>query len=370
MRPGAEWTLIAAEPATTRTLFVGYACILAAIPAICGLIGGQVFGLGNFIVHFHPPLVASVISAVVGYCLALASVFLIGLIINMLAPSFDGEKNQIQAMKVAVYSSTAGWVAGVFSLFPPLGIIAVLAGLYGLYLLYTGLPRVMKSPPEKSLGYTVVTILCAIVVSIVAGAVAAAITAPMLMGGLLASASQSSTMFHANGHGTNLAGMQAAASAAAAGPRVGGTVTAVDPDALKALLPDQVGGMPRTELTAESTGAAGVASSNAEAVYAKGDTRIRLRLTDMAAMGALAGMAGAMGIESARETATGYEKIGKVDGRLTTESWDNTAKTGKVSVLVAERFMVQAEGTAPSVEVLKAAVGAVPPEHLASLAKG
>jgi len=86
-------------------------------------------------------------------------------------------------------------------------------------------------------------------------------------------------------------------------------------------------------------------------------------------MGAFAGLAGAMGVQSSKQTATGYEKVGKVDGRLTTEDWDNSGKSGKYGVLVANRFMVEAEGAAPSIDVLKAAVAAVGPDRLEALAK-
>ena len=41
----------------------------------------------------------------------------------------------------------------------------LLGGLYSLYLLYLGLMRVMKSPPDKAVGYAVVVVLVAIVVS-------------------------------------------------------------------------------------------------------------------------------------------------------------------------------------------------------------
>jgi hypothetical protein len=97
---------------------------------------------------------------------------------------------------------------------------------------------------------------------------------------------------------------------------------------------------------------------------------VTVTVTDMAAMGALAGMAGAMGVESSKETSTGYEKVGKVDGRFTTEEWDRSAKTGKYGVLVANRFMVQAEGSAASIDDLKAAVAAVGPDRLEALARG
>jgi hypothetical protein len=61
-------------------------------------------------------------------------------------------------------------LVGVFALIPALGILGIL-GLYGLYLLYVGLPVLMKSPKEKSVGYTVAVIIASIVIFIVIGAV-------------------------------------------------------------------------------------------------------------------------------------------------------------------------------------------------------
>ena len=39
MKPAAEWDVIDGEPATVGGLYTGYACILAAIPAIASVIG-------------------------------------------------------------------------------------------------------------------------------------------------------------------------------------------------------------------------------------------------------------------------------------------------------------------------------------------
>src|SRR2546425_683377 len=91
---------------------------------------------------------------------------------NALAPSFGGQKNQVQALKVSAYSSTAAWVVGVVGIFPNVGILAIL-GLYSLYLLWAGLPVCMKSPKEKATAYTIVVILVGIVLYFVIGAVAA-----------------------------------------------------------------------------------------------------------------------------------------------------------------------------------------------------
>ena len=85
-------------------------------------------------------------------------------VIDKLAPTFESKPNQIQALKLVAYASTASWVAGVFNIIPVLSILGILGGLYSIYLFYLGLPVLMKSPPEKAMGYTVVVIICAIVI--------------------------------------------------------------------------------------------------------------------------------------------------------------------------------------------------------------
>ena len=172
LRPTAEWGLIAAEPATVAGLFRGYAVPLAAIGPVCTVVGKLVFGSGlPGVAVYRPNPVGLILAELLAYGLALLSVFVLGLLIEALAPSFDGTKDRLQAMKVAVYSSTASWIGAAFNLVPVLGIIGVLLSLYGLYLLYRGLPVVMRAPEGKALGYTAVTVLAYIVLAVVAGLV-------------------------------------------------------------------------------------------------------------------------------------------------------------------------------------------------------
>lgn len=170
LSPRQEWPVIDTEPATTGSLYMGYIIPLAAIPVIAQFIGATVFGASAFGITVRVPFGTGLTSAVVRYVLSLAGVWVLGFIIDALAPSFGGTKNSIQALKVAAYASTASWLAGIFMLVPALGILGLL-GLYSLYLLYLGLPVLMKSPQEKSMGYTVVVIVCAIVLFVVIGAV-------------------------------------------------------------------------------------------------------------------------------------------------------------------------------------------------------
>jgi hypothetical protein len=177
MKPAAEWDVIDGEPATVGGLYIGYACILAAIPAIATLIQMALF--------LHNPILGVVI-AVLGYIASLVGVFVMALIIDALAPSFGAQKSQIQALKLTVYSYTASWVAGILNIVPILGILAGLAGLYGLYILYLGLPKLMKSPADKTVGYFVVSIVVAIVVNIIIGFIIAAVTTAMMVSAVAA----------------------------------------------------------------------------------------------------------------------------------------------------------------------------------------
>lgn len=378
MRPKAEWEVVSHEPATTQGLILGYAAILAAIPAIARVISGLMPHC-FFAVCYTPNPVFVVISAVVYYLLSLASVFVIGLIIDALAPSFGAEKDQVQAMKVAVYSWTAAWLAGIFIIIPWVGGLLTLVGLYSLYLLYLGLRGVMKSPDDKAVIYTVVVVVLAIVIFIVGGAIAGSVAAVgMITGGGLTTSTPgalSGTVHLGNGSidlGKLQAGAQQAEQQIRQSQQAGqnGKINAVDPNVLKALLPDNVAGAPRTEISAVTAGAAGMGGSDAEATYQNGDTHITLKVADIAAAGGLAALAGAVNVQEDRETATGYEKVHTVDGRLTTEKYDNQDKSGEYSVMVASRFLISAEGSGVTMDALKAAVASVGPDKLEALAHG
>ena len=56
--------------------------------------------------------------AILGYAITLAVTFVLALIVDALAPTFGGEKNFIQSLKLVAYSYTAAWVAGIFQLLP------------------------------------------------------------------------------------------------------------------------------------------------------------------------------------------------------------------------------------------------------------
>lgn len=175
MRPREEWRAIDGEATTAADLYRSYVLPLAAIGPVASLVGGQVFGvnLGPLGI-VRAPIGTAVTQAVVTYVLALIGTYVLALVIDALAPTFNGTKGNTQALKVAAYSSTAAWVAGIFGILPVLSILGIL-GVYSLYLLYLGLPVLMKAPQDRALTYSGAVVVVAIVVYAVIGLVASAI---------------------------------------------------------------------------------------------------------------------------------------------------------------------------------------------------
>jgi len=389
MTPKTEWPVIAAEPATVPDLYKNYIAILAAIPAIAGFIKGSLIGYGMFGVSYRTPIGTGITAAIVSYVLSLVLVYVVGLIIDALAPSFGGEKSAIQALKAAAYSYTASWVASIGVIVPGIGwLIALAGGIYGIYLLYLGLPATMKSPPEKAAGYTAVTIIIAIVLGWIVAIVVAGVagTGAMMSGAMHSSLGSTggeitidkdsslgkldawSKKMEAAGkqmetaQKTGDADAQGKALGAVMGAALGGgdQVEALGPDMLKPFVPETLGGLKRTAFSAERNGALGMQVSEAHATYSDGANRnLRLEVTDMGTAKGLMAMAGWAALDSSKETDHGYDKTYKQDGRLVHEEWDSQDKRGEFGIVLGERFSVKVSGNADSVNELKAAVASV-----------
>jgi Yip1-like protein len=174
LSPQPEWEVIDGEATTPRALYTGYIMPLAAIGPIANVIGYSVFGLrvpiGGTV--YRVPIGSAITSAIVTYMLTLVMVYVLSLIIDALAPTFGGTKSPIQALKVAAYSSTAAWIAGIFAIMPGLRMLGIL-GLYSIYLLYLGLPVLMKAPKDRAVAYTALVVVVEVVLFIVVGLVGA-----------------------------------------------------------------------------------------------------------------------------------------------------------------------------------------------------
>ena len=141
---------------------------LALIGPICGALGTLVFGLSFGVVgSYSVPVQTIATLAVVDYVLSVVGVFALSIVINALAPTFGGQRNDVQALKVAAYASTPWFVAGAFQLIPQLALVRILVSLYTIYLVFSGVPVVMKPAKDQAMGYAIVAVLGALVVALI-----------------------------------------------------------------------------------------------------------------------------------------------------------------------------------------------------------
>ena len=388
LKPKQTWPVIAAEPGDTASIYTSYVMILAAIGPICAFIGLSLVGIGGFGYGFRVPIFAGLMHMVVSYVLALVSVFVIALITDALAPTFGGIKNPLNALKLVAYSMTASFIGGVFHLLPALALLALLAALYGIYLFYTGLPTLMKCPPDKAAAYTVVVIVCGIVI----GAVFAAITSAIIGTGMMGMPGRTvggpggdvvvrmpggdvtidTSKMDAMAKKMEAAGKameqaQASGDQAAAGKAMGAMMGAISgsngvpipPQDLKALLPESLGDLKRESYEASGGSGMGIAASTAKASYAAGDKHVNLTVTDMGGLGGLAAVAGWANVTSDRETNDEVEKVYKQGNRTVHEQARKDGSSAEYTVILQNGVMVEARGDRVDLPALKKVVDGV-----------
>jgi hypothetical protein len=397
LTPKTEWPVIAAEPTTIPELYKGYIVPLAGFSAIMSFLRMSVIGVG----FWRMPVLTGLVYALVSFGLALVGFYVSGWIIDMLAPSFSGQRDRRQALKTAAYAFTPAAIGSVFGLLGGLGgLLHLAAAIWGIYLLYLGLPVMMRSPEDKAPGYTAAVVVCTILLGIVFGLVVAAVNPlhsynPFGMSGaamthedrraqavgqvadILAAAAQraqqqeaaertaaavpppatsapadvpASAAAGANGP-AGTAGMLAALGGAMAGNR---HVDPVDFHTLKALLPESLPGMQRTNAEGSTQGALGMQASSATADYrGDGGTRAQIKIVDASAVSGLLNAASSVAANTASESDAGFEKQTSIAGRSVHEKYESRSKHGELVAIVASRFSVFVTGDGVDVGTLE-----------------
>lgn len=378
LQPTAEWGKVEQEPATVQGIYAAWLIPLAALAVAAMVIGQTFFGVGvPGVLSFKVPLLDAIVRGVVQFAAILAMTYVMGLVIDALATNFGAQKNPLNAFKVAAYSGAAMLLAAVFQIIPALGILGLL-GLYSIYILHRGLPVLMKAPADKATGYTATVVIVMLVLWLIAGVIMNTLT-PIHGGNLFsrlgvpaasAPATSGGGSITVNGATVDLGALEKAArqieqSTADGNINITANANPVDVEKIKALLPERMGAYTRTEIS--TGGAAGMGGANA--TYENGDKRLEVSVVDMGGMGALGGLAGAISANSTTESADGYERMHTVDGRMTIEKLSKSSNSASYGVMVANRFMLEVDGTNVSPDEVKDAVNAVGIPRLEALAK-
>ena len=163
--------------------------------------------------------------------------------------------------------------------------------------------------------------------------------------------------------GANMGDAMAAMGAAVSGAaNAGKKVETVDYKELKAMLPESLPGMKRTDASGEKNAAMGMQISNAEGRYrAEDGSSMTIKITDIGSMTGLAGMAtyAWARVDVDRESDNSYEKTSTFSGYKSREKYNKSGKSGEVSVLVGDRFVVEVDGNNVDMDAIKGALGKV-----------
>jgi hypothetical protein len=142
---------------------------------------------------------------------------------------------------------------------------------------------------------------------------------------------------------------------------------------LKALLPESLGDLNRTNAQGEKNGTMGFTISKAEADYYNEDNSksLNIEITDLAGASGFAGLAawGWAMVDIDKETETGYEKTTKYKGHKAYEKYDNDPLYGSLEVLVSGRFMVNIDGNNVPMETIQSALDEIDIAKLESMSK-
>lgn len=432
LKPKLEWPVIAPEPTSIAQIYTGYAMPLAGVAAVMSFLHLSVIGVHiPFGGAMRMPVSSGLTAAILSFGVVLIAVFLIGLIINALAQTFAGTSDRRQAMKVAVYAFTPGWLASFLALSPVLPtLLQWIAFFYGIYVLYLGLPVLMRSPKDRALGYTATVVVCSILLGIVfaglsmfaahfgwaparlssspAAQAAAQDQGATAVGNILGNAlgtdakgkeglgAALSSLAKAGSPAdvpltssaaaatTNTQDAQAAAPADAApnpASAVGGLVTALggalggshrvavmDSKMLTAMLPPSLPGMKRTDAQGETRAAVGIKTSSAKAVY-QGDNGadVHIEISDISAVSGLIDVADSVVQNTTSESTSGFERDQTISGRSVHEKYDAKAKKGDLNVILAKRFEVDVAGDGVDMNTLEQSLGQVDLARLESM---
>jgi len=166
-KPKQEWEVIATEQPDTMKLIGGYAFILALIPALSAFIKYGIIGM-SFMGYTSRSIASGIQTGLIQLLSAVIGVYLLAWVIDLLAPSFDSQKNFGRSLQLAVYASTPQWVAGILLLLSTtMSMLIMLISLYAIYLLAVGMPVLKGTPKDKVVGYVALTIIAMIAIAVV-----------------------------------------------------------------------------------------------------------------------------------------------------------------------------------------------------------
>ena len=172
LSPKQAWVDIREESTDVTTLYTQYIMILALIPVVSAFIAMSLIGFSVLGQTVRISLLSGSVNMAIGYVVWLLMIYVIALLADLLAPTFNAQKNPMNALKLIAYSSTPSMLGGLFVLVPVVSsVLSLAASLYSVYLLFQGIPVMMGVAREKALPYTAVLTIGGFVAAVLIGLV-------------------------------------------------------------------------------------------------------------------------------------------------------------------------------------------------------
>jgi hypothetical protein len=175
--PKTEWLVVESEVTTPQSVLMAYVLPLAILASIGRLLSGLVWG-GFFSTYFIWWAIVGLISIIVSFYISIY-------VIDMLAPSFNSEKDLSRSAQLVAYSNTPAWIGSFLSFIPFIGFLFVIAGwIYSIYLFYIGLGPLKKTPEDNKIVYMIVAFIIMIAIVYILSAILMGILAGIIGFGL------------------------------------------------------------------------------------------------------------------------------------------------------------------------------------------
>lgn len=164
LHPLSEWQAIKDESATYRDVLLRYVAVLAVIPPAAALAGRYLLDrrLSDNAIQSSFGYIA--FTNLLWYCMYVLNVVIAGAVITTIITTSESRWSGLKGFKIAAYSFTPFFIAGLIAVFPKMGWIVYVSILYSIYLLYQGILSLSSAGRTKAAGYTLASFLSAAVI--------------------------------------------------------------------------------------------------------------------------------------------------------------------------------------------------------------
>lgn len=168
LTPDIAFEKIRAERTSIPDIYKNYLLVIAAIGAIANWIKFSVIGITVFGITVRQPIFTGLISGVLMYGLQMVMIYVSALILEKLAPKFEGSASIENTFKLVAYAGTPAAIAAGFVIVPWFGPLIMIAGaVYSIYLIFKALPKFVEVPEGKRHVYMAASIGCIFVAGLI-----------------------------------------------------------------------------------------------------------------------------------------------------------------------------------------------------------